>query len=256
MSADETQNLTNLNTDGKQEESDYDDEEDDNIVRVITPNGSKQKWIKSGLIAMCILITVITIVTVSIYNTNVLHKSNNNEVAPINMDDYVLANATVIISSNTTSSIAGAFLVDEKHYEFKSVSKETSEFIEFVNINDERNDGWIGFKISYLNKSKISFEFYSWQSDAMNVQMVEITKHTTASRNETKLLDIFFEDLLCEHFVELSVKLGVKRYTGSQSHAIEDIHRLAEWIWKFKAAEAIQSGNWVCYYSACFALML
>eukprot|EP01084_Bolivina_argentea_P149751 261581_1 len=240
---DELQNLTHTNNVVEAAETDDEAEEVENMVRVITHKDDKPKQTKYGAISVCVSIGIVIIVTLLIYmSKSATSKSHASSEIGSNEVDWILPNVTVVILTDTDTSITGELLVSNAHYEFKSISNKTAEYIEFIkiDINDQTVNSHIGFRINHLNHSKLVFELYDYDSvnNLTSVMVFELTRvQLKLDVHHTKLLDSFMQDVLGEHFIELSIKLGSLNYTGSKNHAIQDLHGFAIWIWKYESTD-------------------
>merc|ERR1712150_285923 len=48
------------------------------------------------------------------------------------------------------------------------------------------------------------------------------------------VIDMLMQTILVEHFIELSTKLGGAGYIGPNGHHIQDLHRFAQWMYRYK----------------------
>jgi hypothetical protein len=149
------------------------------------------------------------------------------------------------VTTNTDTTIRGEFVVADEQtvrYEFVSISNSSTEYIEFQTTSVLFAE-WRGFKIYHLHEDDITMELVHVE-DAPHT--IRIGRARNMSAAETATLESFLGTLLCEHFVELSIKLGAMGYTGELNQAVQDIHRFALWIWIVAAADGnIDISQWV-----------
>ena len=199
---------------------------------------------KAMVICLTAVIMVVIVSLFAVFMNMSTVAEDNDEI----MDDEngVLPNTTFKLASNTNVMIAGEFIADGTRYEFKSVSNETSEFIEFMVIGADNAEAldFTGFRFSHFNASNsLLFELYTPKNDgSLNIEIAE----NKSPSNNTQILELFIQDIICFHFVELSLKLGSLGYVGSDSHAIHDIHSFAQWIFKHES-DGVNTEQWVCY---------
>eukprot|EP00486_Rosalina_sp_Unknown_P003255 CAMPEP_0201569964 /NCGR_PEP_ID=MMETSP0190_2-20130828/11964_1 /ASSEMBLY_ACC=CAM_ASM_000263 /TAXON_ID=37353 /ORGANISM="Rosalina sp." /LENGTH=338 /DNA_ID=CAMNT_0047992951 /DNA_START=30 /DNA_END=1047 /DNA_ORIENTATION=+ len=229
----EMENLTLTKDVGECQDSDDEAIE----IRVITKD-TKPKWIPYILI--CVMCMVVTAIIIAVATT--INETRENSPDDI---DYVLPNATVAIILNTDTFIAGDFVVDGMHYEFKSISNQTAQFIEFSRTNQDAVTGFIAFKLNHLHDSQLLFELYHVENNEIQISFIKFSKGVQISSENKTELDTFMQDIICEHFVELSVKLGSLNHTGPESPAIGDLHGFAQWIWQYESDMTTFKRDWV-----------
>eukprot|EP01083_Nonionella_stella_P152790 490194_1 len=216
-------------------ESDIDNESDPDcdgtgaVKEIKPPRGCSAS--KVTLIAVSIIILfVITAVGLTLLFRSKSRETTNEDALVM---DYVLPNDTVSISTSNSAVISGHFKTDLHVYAFDSVSMNTTHYIQFINVN--HND-WYGFTIKHSNGSRLTIEFMN----AVNgTHSCSVGKNESLTPHDIMLFDTFWGSQIGKHYVELSMKLGVLGYDGAISHAIEQLHRFAIWIWSFIDSEQL-----------------
>jgi len=157
-----------------------------------------------------------------------------------NLVNYVLPNASLLISSDTNTSIAGEFTVNGTYYEF-SADFHTLSFIEISN----EPTGRCGFTVADHNESDPVFvlEFLNENGTVYS------TKMTPGNPANITVVHMLMRSALAPHFVELSAKLGGAGYIGPRGQHIQDLHRFALWVYRYQLMwmnrdEVSDYGNW------------
>eukprot|EP01084_Bolivina_argentea_P164080 285312_1 len=217
------------------------DSESAHAVRIIQPKKAYY-WCSFRYIALTVIVIIlIAAIICGIYIHNITTPTNEQ------VTDYVLPNTTLTIISNHDTMITGQFIIDnEIKYNFVSISNNSIKYIEFQQISQLSitNQQWNGFKIYHVDNKQLTIELISSNNKPYTIIM-DHSKNNISS-NEVQLLESFLSNILCQHFVELSVKLGSIGYFGQTNHAIEDIHRFAQWIWSVTLDNKnIDNSQWV-----------
>eukprot|EP00484_Ammonia_sp_Unknown_P004170 CAMPEP_0197075094 /NCGR_PEP_ID=MMETSP1384-20130603/211437_1 /TAXON_ID=29189 /ORGANISM="Ammonia sp." /LENGTH=333 /DNA_ID=CAMNT_0042513937 /DNA_START=57 /DNA_END=1059 /DNA_ORIENTATION=- len=222
------------------------DNDGDGAVRVI----QQSAWKRSQIIKWCLFAALATVLLVGVVAALALLFDGSEATsdvlnAPDSIDNYVLPNTTLSVTINTDTTIKGEFVVTDVEkisYDFVSISNSSAEYIEFQTTSVLFAE-WRGFKIYHLHEDDITMQLF----DAAGAPYtIRIGRARNMSDSETATLESFLSNLVCEHFVELSIKLGAVGYLGDSNQAIQDIHRFALWIWNVVASDGnIDISQWV-----------
>jgi len=197
------------------------------VIEVNLKSSLKRRCLIGGIVAFIILLAA-TITTFVIFFIGEEPQSLNGD-----LQKYVLPNTTVTVLEDTNSSIKGECIVNEIRYEFASISRTLT----FKTMDDESIDGvWSGFTLNNEDESILEMNLFALNDSVYTIEFVE-----DLSVN-TNLLEVFMKELLAEHYVEMTVKLGSMGYIGTNGQHIQNLHRFAKWIWQYEATEDAERG--------------
>ena len=149
------------------------------------------------------------------------HRQNRN-----NLVDYVLSNTTLDILVDTDTTLEGEFLVNSTYYEFSAEFSSLS----FIQITNDPNAHRMGFTVVDYNESDPMFVLEHLHENG-SVYSTEVTPDEPAN---ITVIDMLMSSILVEHFIELSIKLGGAGYLGPNGQHIGDLHRFAQWMYRYK----------------------
>lgn len=196
------------------------------ITKANDPKRRKRRTLMKIIGFIFLVIVAGLIITFTYYSF--IHYSCEHNTSPASdwstdsLESYIFPNTSLSISVDTEISLKGGFIVDDIHYEFSADFHSLS----LIEVSSEP----MGFTVKDNNESNPEFvlEFLARNGSIFS------TKVTPSTPANMTVVNMLMQSVLVQHFIELSAKLGGAGYLGSHGQHLEDLHRFAQWMYKYE----------------------